>query len=59
MQALALTLIEPAAYWLVAEEDESARSVQEYLAACAGRESPEEFVAALASHVDRKGAAPL
>jgi pimeloyl-ACP methyl ester carboxylesterase len=33
-----LTLIEPAAYWLAAEEDESARSFHEYLAGCAGRE---------------------
>lgn len=33
-----LTLIEPAAYWLVADEDESARSFHEYITACAGRE---------------------
>jgi pimeloyl-ACP methyl ester carboxylesterase len=33
-----LTLIEPAAYWLVIDEDESARVFHEYLAGCAGRE---------------------
>jgi pimeloyl-ACP methyl ester carboxylesterase len=33
-----LTLIEPAAYWLAAAEDESARSFHEYLVGCAGRE---------------------
>lgn len=33
-----LTLIEPAAYWLAAEEDESAASFHEYLTGCAGRE---------------------
>jgi pimeloyl-ACP methyl ester carboxylesterase len=33
-----LTLIEPAAYWLAVDEDESARSFHEYLAGCAGRE---------------------
>lgn len=33
-----LTLVEPAAYWLAIDEDESARSFHEYLAGCAGRE---------------------
>lgn len=33
-----LTLIEPAAYWLVLEQDESARAFDEYFASCAGRE---------------------
>lgn len=33
-----LTLIEPAAYWLVAENDESARRLHDYLVGCAGRE---------------------
>lgn len=33
-----LTLIEPAAYWLVSDRDESARSFHEYIASCAGRE---------------------
>ena len=33
-----LTLIEPAAYWLAVDEDESARTFHEYLAGCAGRE---------------------
>jgi pimeloyl-ACP methyl ester carboxylesterase len=37
-----LTLIEPAAYWLVADRDESARSFDEYIAACAGRELTDE-----------------
>lgn len=35
---LSLTLIEPAAHWLVADEDESARSFQDYLTRMAGRE---------------------
>lgn len=33
-----LTLVEPAAYWLVVEKDESARAFHEYLTGCAGRE---------------------
>lgn len=33
-----LTLIEPAAYWLVADVDETAASFDEYLLTCAGRE---------------------
>jgi len=37
-RVLTLTLIEPAAYWLVADEDESARSFHEYLTRLAGRE---------------------
>jgi pimeloyl-ACP methyl ester carboxylesterase len=37
-----LTLIEPPAYWLVADEDESARTFHEYLAGCAGRELTDE-----------------
>jgi pimeloyl-ACP methyl ester carboxylesterase len=36
-----LTLVEPAAYWL-AEEDDSARSLHEYLVGCAGRELSDE-----------------
>lgn len=39
---LTLTLIEPAAYWLVADEDESARSFHEYLTRLAGRELTDE-----------------
>lgn len=37
-----LTLVEPAAYWLVADEDESARSFHEYLVRLAGRELSDE-----------------
>lgn len=37
-----LTLIEPAAYWLVADEDESARSFHDYLTRLAGRELTDE-----------------
>jgi pimeloyl-ACP methyl ester carboxylesterase len=37
-----LTLIEPAAYWLVVDEDDSARTFHEYLAGCAGRELTDE-----------------
>jgi pimeloyl-ACP methyl ester carboxylesterase len=37
-----LTLIEPAAYWLVVDEDESAGAFHEYLAGCAGRELSDE-----------------
>jgi pimeloyl-ACP methyl ester carboxylesterase len=33
-----LTLVEPAAFWLAIDEDESARAFHEYLAGCAGRE---------------------
>lgn len=33
-----LTLIEPAAYWLVADEEQSAREFHDYITACAGRE---------------------
>lgn len=33
-----LTLVEPGAFWLASDEDESARSFHEYLAGCAGRE---------------------
>jgi pimeloyl-ACP methyl ester carboxylesterase len=39
---LSLTMIEPAAYWLVADEDESARSFHEYLTRLAGRELTDE-----------------
>ncbi|MGN6587710.1 MAG: alpha/beta fold hydrolase [Solirubrobacterales bacterium] len=35
---LTLTLIEPAAYWLVADEDETARSFHRYLVRLAGRD---------------------
>jgi pimeloyl-ACP methyl ester carboxylesterase len=41
-RALNLTLIEPAAYWLVADKDESARSFHEYLVRLAGRELTDE-----------------
>jgi pimeloyl-ACP methyl ester carboxylesterase len=41
-RVLTLTLIEPAAYWLVAEEDESARSFHDYLTRLAGRELTDE-----------------
>jgi len=41
-RVLTLTLIEPAAYWLVADMEESARSFQEYLDGCAGRELTDE-----------------
>lgn len=41
-RVLTLTLIEPAAYWLVADEDESARSFHEYLTRLAGRELTDE-----------------
>lgn len=41
-RVLTLTLIEPAAYWLVADREESARSFQEYLDRCAGRELTDE-----------------
>jgi pimeloyl-ACP methyl ester carboxylesterase len=37
-RVLTLTLIEPAAYWLVADEDETARSFHEYLVRLAGRD---------------------
>lgn len=37
-----LTLIEPAAYWLVADEDETAQEFQRYLTRCAGRELSDE-----------------
>lgn len=37
-----LTMIEPAAYWLVADEDESAASFHEYLVGLAGRELSDE-----------------
>ena len=37
-----LTLVEPAAYWLVIEEDESAKSFHEYLVRLAGRELTDE-----------------
>ncbi|MGN6256317.1 MAG: alpha/beta fold hydrolase [Solirubrobacterales bacterium] len=41
-RVLSLTLIEPPASWLVAEEDETAREFDEYLAGCAGRELSDE-----------------
>jgi len=41
-RVLTLTLIEPAAYWLVADEDETARSFHEYLTRLAGRELTDE-----------------
>lgn len=41
-RVLTLTLIEPAAYWLVADEDESARSFHEYLVRLAGRDLTDE-----------------
>ena len=37
-RVLSLTLIEPAAYWLAAEEDATAREFHQYLTGCAGRE---------------------
>jgi pimeloyl-ACP methyl ester carboxylesterase len=37
-RVLTLTLVEPAAYWLVAGEEESARSFHEYLVRLAGRD---------------------
>jgi len=37
-----LTLIEPAAYWLVTDSDETAASFHEYLLTCAGRELSDE-----------------
>ena len=37
-----LTLIEPAAYWLLVDEDESAAGFHDYLLACAGRELSDE-----------------
>jgi len=37
-RVLTLTLVEPAAYWLVADVEASARSFHEYLERCAGRE---------------------
>lgn len=41
-RVLTLTLVEPAAYWLVADEDESARSFHEYLVRLAGRDLTDE-----------------
>lgn len=41
-----LTMIEPAAWWLVAEEDESARRFDEFISGCGGRECGEEEVRA-------------
>lgn len=41
-RVLSLTLIEPAAYWLVADEDETAREFHQYLTGCAGRELSDE-----------------
>lgn len=41
-RVLTLTLIEPAAHWLVADTDESARSFQDYLTRMAGRELTDE-----------------
>lgn len=41
-RVLTLTLIEPAAYWLVVDEDESARGFHEYLGRLAGRELTDE-----------------
>jgi pimeloyl-ACP methyl ester carboxylesterase len=37
-RVLTLTLVEPAAYWLVAKEDETARAFHEYLTRLAGRD---------------------
>lgn len=37
-RVLTLTLVEPAAYWLVAEQDETARAFQEYLTRLAGHD---------------------
>lgn len=37
-RVLSLTMIEPAAYWLVADEDESARAFHEYLMGLAGQD---------------------
>lgn len=39
---ITLTLVEPAAYWLVIDRDESARSFHEYLIRLAGRELTDE-----------------
>ncbi|HET8565516.1 MAG TPA: alpha/beta hydrolase [Solirubrobacterales bacterium] len=41
-RVLTLTLVEPAAYWLVTDEDESARSFHEYLVRLAGRDLTDE-----------------
>jgi len=41
-RVLTLTLVEPAAYWLVADEEESARSFHEYLVRLAGRDLTDE-----------------
>ncbi len=41
-RVLSLALIEPAAYWLVADADETAQEFQRYPARCAGRELSEE-----------------
>lgn len=41
-RVLTLTLVEPAAYWLVADKDESARSFHEYLTGLAGRKLTDE-----------------
>lgn len=41
-RVITLTLIEPAAYWLVADEDETARSFHEYLTRLAGRDLTDE-----------------
>jgi len=41
-RVLTLTLIEPAAYWLLAEEDKSAGTFHEYLTRLAGRELTDE-----------------
>jgi pimeloyl-ACP methyl ester carboxylesterase len=41
-RVLTLTLIEPAAYWLVADDDDTARSFHEYLVRLAGRHLTDE-----------------
>lgn len=41
-RARTLTLIEPAAYWLVADKEQSARTFHEYLERCAGRDLTDE-----------------
>lgn len=46
-RVLTLTLIEPAAYWLVADEDESARSFHRYITRLAGRELTDDNLSEL------------
>lgn len=41
-RVLSLTMVEPAAYWLVVDEDESARAFHEYLVGLAGKDVSDE-----------------